>query len=67
MGLCFSRPLNVRVQQRTRTSSLLMKEDINEVGPLNVIQVITDNAHNCKAARQLIEAQFPALFAWFTL
>ncbi|KAI8529871.1 hypothetical protein RHMOL_Rhmol11G0008100 [Rhododendron molle] len=37
----------------------LMKEVINEVGPLNVIQVITDNAPNCKAGGQLIEAQFP--------
>ncbi|CAL5411674.1 unnamed protein product [Camellia sinensis] len=37
----------------------LMKETINEVGPSNVVQVITDNAPNCKAAGQLIEAQFP--------
>ncbi|KAL6960515.1 hypothetical protein U1Q18_052485 [Sarracenia purpurea var. burkii] len=37
----------------------LMKEVINEVGPQNVVQVITDNAPNCKAAGQLIEAQFP--------
>ncbi|CAL5330067.1 unnamed protein product [Camellia sinensis] len=37
----------------------LMKEVINEVGPSNVVQVITDNAPNCKAAEQLIEAQFP--------
>ncbi|XP_028075050.1 uncharacterized protein LOC114277358 isoform X2 [Camellia sinensis] len=37
----------------------LMKEVINEVGPSNVVQVITDNAPNCKAAGQLIEAQFP--------
>ncbi|XP_028089093.1 uncharacterized protein LOC114289548 [Camellia sinensis] len=35
----------------------LMKEVINEVGASNV-KVITDNAHNCKAAGQLIEAQF---------
>ncbi|CAL5365301.1 unnamed protein product [Camellia sinensis] len=36
----------------------LMKEVINEVGASNVVQVITDNAPNCKAAGQLIEAQF---------
>ncbi|XP_059659219.1 uncharacterized protein LOC132306039 [Cornus florida] len=39
--------------------SNLLKEVINEVGPQNVIQVITDNAPNCKAAGQLIEGQFP--------
>ncbi|GFY84497.1 hypothetical protein Acr_03g0012710 [Actinidia rufa] len=37
----------------------LMKDVINEVGPQNVVQIITDNAPNCKAAGQLIEAQFP--------
>ena len=37
----------------------LMKDVINEVGPQHVVQIITDNAPNCKAAGQLIEAQFP--------
>ena len=37
----------------------LMKEVILEVGAKNVVQVITDNAPNCKGAGQLIEAQFP--------
>ncbi|XP_022145205.1 uncharacterized protein LOC111014710 [Momordica charantia] len=39
----------------------LMKEVINEVGPDNVVQVITDNAPNCKGAGQLIEGQFPMI------
>ena len=39
----------------------LMNEVINEVGHENVVQVITDNALNCKGARQLIEAQFPTI------
>ncbi|XP_028079954.1 uncharacterized protein LOC114281609 [Camellia sinensis] len=42
--------------------SNLMKEVIMEVGPKNVVQVITDNAVNCKAAGHLIEAQFPHIF-----
>ncbi|CAL5395559.1 unnamed protein product [Camellia sinensis] len=42
--------------------SNLMKEVIMEVGPKNVVQVITDNAANCKAAGHLIEAQFPHIF-----
>lgn len=36
----------------------LMKEVINEVGHENMIQIITDNAANCKAAGQIIESQF---------
>ena len=39
----------------------LMKEVINEVGYENVVQVITDNAPNCKRVGQLIEAQFPMI------
>ena len=37
----------------------LLKEVILEVGLENVVQVITDNAANCKAVGQLIEGQFP--------
>ena len=40
----------------------LMKETIKEIGPGNVVQVITDNAPVCKAARMLVEAQFPHIF-----
>ncbi|XP_038891577.1 uncharacterized protein LOC120080967 [Benincasa hispida] len=39
----------------------LMKEVINEVGHENVIQIITDNAANCKGAGQIIESQFPSI------
>lgn len=38
----------------------LLKDVINEVGPRNVIQVIT-NAPNCKSARQLIKSLFPTI------
>ena len=40
----------------------LMKEVIMGVGPKNVVQVITNNATNCKVAEYLIEAQFPKIF-----
>ncbi|XP_077230410.1 uncharacterized protein LOC143863586 [Tasmannia lanceolata] len=40
----------------------LLKEVINEVGHDKVVQVVTDNAPNCKAAGQLVEAQFPSIF-----
>ncbi|KAL4574879.1 hypothetical protein LXL04_021719 [Taraxacum kok-saghyz] len=40
----------------------LMKEVINEIGHQNVVQIITDNAANCKAAGEIIESQFPHIF-----
>ncbi|PWA76506.1 hypothetical protein CTI12_AA232910 [Artemisia annua] len=40
----------------------LMKEFINEIGNQNVVQIITDNAANCKVAGQLIEGEFPHIY-----
>nr|XP_043613038.1 uncharacterized protein LOC122585009 [Erigeron canadensis] len=40
----------------------LMQEVINEIGHENVVQVITDNAANCKAAGQIIESKFPHIY-----
>ncbi|KAL5725279.1 hypothetical protein ACHQM5_008439 [Ranunculus cassubicifolius] len=40
----------------------LIEEVILEVGPMNVVQVITDNAPVCKSAGLLIEARFPNVF-----
>ncbi|KAG5532188.1 hypothetical protein RHGRI_026721 [Rhododendron griersonianum] len=37
----------------------LMREVIEEVGPDNVVQVITDNAKNCAGAGLLIEGLYP--------
>ena len=42
--------------------SNLMEEVIIEIGPKNVIQILTDNASNCRAAGQIIEAQYPYIF-----
>jgi hypothetical protein len=35
---------------------------IQDIGPYNVIQVITDNAANCKAAEAIIEDRYPNIF-----
>ena len=37
-------------------------ETIQKIGPYNVIQVITDNAANCKAAGAIIEDKYPNIF-----
>ncbi|XP_024014013.1 uncharacterized protein LOC112088091 [Eutrema salsugineum] len=42
--------------------SELMQEVINEVGHQNVVQIITDNAPNCKAAGEHIESLFPHIY-----
>eukprot|EP00253_Pinus_taeda_P002348 PITA_02348 len=42
------------------TEALL--ETIDGIGPYNVIQVITDNAPNCKAAGAIIEDKYPNIF-----
>jgi hypothetical protein len=44
-----------------KNSDLLLKT-INDVGPSNVIQVITDNAANCKGASKIIERAHPRIF-----
>lgn len=35
---------------------------IEEVGPQNVVQVITDNAANCKAMGDLVMENYPTIF-----
>ena len=42
----------------------LLLKNIEAIGPYNVIQVITDNAANCKVARAIIEDKYPNIF-WF--
>eukprot|EP00253_Pinus_taeda_P019274 PITA_19274 len=37
-------------------------ETIDCIGPYNVIQVITDNAPNCKSAGEIIEDKYPNIF-----
>nr|VDD52427.1 unnamed protein product [Brassica oleracea] len=45
----------VRAFDSSSLVSGLMKEVINEVSHQNVVQIITDNAANCKAAGEIIE------------
>ena len=40
----------------------LILQSIKDVGPNNVVQVITDNAANCKAAGRIIERTHPHIF-----
>ena len=40
----------------------ILIECINEAGPQNVVQVVTDNAKNYRAAGMLVETQFPHIF-----
>ncbi|KAK8482697.1 hypothetical protein V6N11_055808 [Hibiscus sabdariffa] len=40
----------------------LMKEVIDEVGHQNVVQIITDNATNCKGAGEIIESMYPHIY-----
>ncbi|XP_058007979.1 uncharacterized protein LOC110662435 [Hevea brasiliensis] len=40
----------------------LLKEVTNEVGHQKVVQVITDNASNCKGAGEIIEGMFPHIY-----
>ncbi|KAH7425014.1 hypothetical protein KP509_11G036900 [Ceratopteris richardii] len=38
-----------------------IKASIEEIGVQNVVQVITDNASNCKRMGELVEAKFPSI------
>ncbi|GMI96415.1 hypothetical protein HRI_003310800 [Hibiscus trionum] len=40
----------------------LMKEVIDEAGHQNVVQIITNNASNCKGAGEIIESMYPHIY-----
>ncbi|XP_021717001.1 uncharacterized protein LOC110684870 [Chenopodium quinoa] len=40
----------------------LLSEVIDEIGDQNVVQIITDNASNCKAAEELAEGRYPYIY-----
>ncbi|XP_021729060.1 uncharacterized protein LOC110696091 isoform X1 [Chenopodium quinoa] len=40
----------------------LLSEVIDEIGDQNVVQIITDNASNCKAAGELVEGRYPHIY-----
>lgn len=53
------RPPPPRPQKTAEYISEQLIKAIEAVGPDNVIQVVTDNASNCKAAGRLVEERFP--------
>ncbi|XP_050222742.1 uncharacterized protein LOC126672833 [Mercurialis annua] len=68
MVVCESGPMFIKavdcsgeVKDKHFISSLLM-EVIDEIGHQKVVQIITDNAKNCKAAGEIIESMYPHIF-----
>ncbi|XP_050378398.1 uncharacterized protein LOC126795640 [Argentina anserina] len=65
MAACESGPMFLRAENCEGESkdkhfiSDLLIDTILEIGPQHVVQVITDNASNCKAARAIINVRFP--------
>ncbi|KAL8473814.1 hypothetical protein ACS0TY_030609 [Phlomoides rotata] len=62
-GPMFIRSVNCQGEYKDKFFiSTLIKDVITEVGVSNVVQVITDNAPVCKAARMLVEQAYPCVF-----
>lgn len=62
-GAKFVDAINTEGQQKTAEYIAKHLEDgIELVGPEFVVQVITDNAANCKAAGAIIEGKYPGIF-----
>ena len=41
----------------------IISEVIDEIGEKNVLQVVMDNAANCRSAGRILEHQYPRLYA----
>ncbi|XP_024007919.1 uncharacterized protein LOC112083929 [Eutrema salsugineum] len=62
-GTVFIKPVNCFGEVKDRLFILgLMEEVINEVGKQNIVQIVTDKAANCKAAREIIESMYPHIY-----
>jgi hypothetical protein len=62
-GAKFVDAINTAGQQKTAEYiSKQLSDGIDLVGPECVVQVITDNAANCKAAGAIIEGKYPGIF-----
>ncbi|TXG50322.1 hypothetical protein EZV62_022846 [Acer yangbiense] len=62
-GPMFLKTINCERDQKDKYFiSNLLVDSIQEIGPENVVHVITDNAPVCKAARLLVESKFPHIF-----
>ncbi|XP_050387298.1 uncharacterized protein LOC126803554 [Argentina anserina] len=65
-GHMFLRAENCEAESKDKQFiSDLLIDTILEIGSQHVVQVITDNARNCKAAGAIINARFPHIF-WTT-
>ncbi|GJT24413.1 putative hAT dimerization domain, ribonuclease H-like domain protein [Tanacetum coccineum] len=62
-GPMFIKAVNCMGEVKTKEYiANLMQEVINEIGHQNVVQIITDNAANCKGAGELIEGLYPHIY-----
>ncbi|KAG5562100.1 hypothetical protein RHGRI_004972 [Rhododendron griersonianum] len=62
-GAMFLKAVNCEGEHKDKFFiSELMTRAIEDVGPQNVVQVITDNAPVCSAAGALIEGKYPKIF-----
>ena len=62
-GPMFLRAINTEGISKTKDYiSKKMLAVIDEVGAQNVVQVITDNASNCRAAGIIVEQKHPHIF-----
>ncbi|KAH7439143.1 hypothetical protein KP509_04G047200 [Ceratopteris richardii] len=62
IGTFFLRAVEVGKKGKKTTGVFIyrhIKKAIEEVGPSNVVQVVTDNASNCRHMGQLLEGEYP--------
>ncbi|GAV60090.1 DUF659 domain-containing protein [Cephalotus follicularis] len=62
-GAIFLKSINSQKEYKDKFYlASLITDTIAEVGPQNVVQVITDNAPVCKSAGAIVEMQYPFIF-----
>ncbi|KAK9278737.1 hypothetical protein L1049_028313 [Liquidambar formosana] len=63
VGPMFLKAINCQGEYKDKNFiASLITDTVGEVGPQNVIQVITNNAPVCRSAGLLVEAQYPQIF-----
>ena len=53
---------NSSISATSQNIADLLLQSIRDVGPIKVVQVITDNAANCKGVGRIIERAYPHIF-----
>ena len=62
-GLMFLKAVNYFRQVKDKFFiANLMKEVIDEVGHQNMVQIVIDNATNCKGAEKIIESMYTHIY-----